>query len=402
MANNTLPIPYMCSESGSFAEHTLLVRLPAIARRMLTENNFPEENIQRVQALLNEIPDEPVSPLDDPQAPDLVLWAENFAVWVGLPWRELSFLAAEKYFYRRMLQASGYFRQGSTYLVDPYQQQKDLSLQSSRAAISALARQIIRWQKSTSPAQTLAEAIESNLWGNRADLSIWPAGGDHTLDNDQLHQAEEFLLANDVVKAVQHLLDSDHQGKPVHILVDNAGYELVSDLALADLLLQLTLCPQVVIHTKVHPTYVSDAMVKDVIATVKFLQAEEDGPVRQFASRLADYLGSRQLLIREDYFWNAPLAFWAMPADVKQLLGQAGLVICKGDANYRRLTGDLVWPAETPFWEVTAYFPTSLLALRVAKSDVMVGLAPGQSERNDQKEAKWRTNGRWGMIQYKK
>jgi uncharacterized protein with ATP-grasp and redox domains len=392
----------MCSEPVSFAEHTLLVRLPAIARRMIAENEFPDQVLQQINTLLSEIPDAPVRLLQDPGAPDLDLWAENFAVWLGLPWRMLSFLAAEKYFYRRIIEATGYFQEGSTHLVDPYQSQKDLSLQSSRAAVSGLARQIERWQVSSQPDQALVEAIESNLWGNRADLSIWPVGGANTIDNEHLHQAEEFLLANDLRNAVEHFLNPAHKGRPIHILVDNAGYELVNDLALADLLLHFGICQQVVIHVKAHPTFVSDAMIKDVTATAQTLAKDEDAAVNRFGGRLIEHVDQQRIQVLSDYFWNAPLAFWEMPVALRQKLGQAGLVLCKGDANYRRLTGDLRWPAETPFRQVTDYFPAPLLALRVAKSDVMVGLAPGQSARNNLREADWRTNGRWGMIQFKK
>jgi hypothetical protein len=53
----------------------------------------------------------------------------------------------------------------------------------------------------------------------------------------------------------------------------------------------------------------------------------------------------------------------------------------KGDANYRRLIGDALWPHDTPFAHVLSYFAAPLLALRTLKSEVCVGLAPGVSVR---------------------
>jgi len=90
-----------------------------------------------------------------------------------------------------------------------------------------------------------------------------------------------------------------------------------------------------------------------------------------------------------------------MPEHIREELGSAGLVLSKGDANYRRLTGDRRWPEDSRFSQVTSYFPAPLLALRVAKSEVMVGLEPGQTGRMDAREPNWRTNGRWGLIQFK-
>ena len=75
-------------------------------------------------------------------------------------------------------------------------------------------------------------------------------------------------------------------------------------------------------------------------------------------------------------------------------------MIFKGDANYRRHVGDALWQPETPFAEVTAYFPAPLLALRTLKSDAIVGLPPGLAERLDGEDAHWRVNGRRGVAQF--
>ncbi|HMN59394.1 MAG TPA: damage-control phosphatase ARMT1 family protein [Anaerolinea sp.] len=399
-----LPLPpaYLCSDPGSFAEHTLLIRLPEIARRMIAENQFPEPVLQRLHALLAEIPDVPVRAIDDPSAPDLALWEKNFQLWLGKPWHELSFLAAEKYFYRRILQATGYYQPGETNLLDPYQRQKDLGLEVSRTAVMNLVHQVEAWKTSHQPLSIrVAQAVESNLWGNRADLSILPAGGEQALSNEHLHQADGFLLVNDLGAAVEYFVESMPSPQAIHILADNAGYELVSDLALADLFLGSGLARQVTFHLKAHPTFVSDALIKDVSDTIIFLETHTDLAVREFGRRLANHQRVGRIVLRSYFFWNAPLAFWHMPEHVRKELGNAALVISKGDANYRRLTGDRRWPEDTSFSQVTSYFPAPLLALRVAKSDVMVGLQPGQVGQMDAREPKWRTNGRWGMIQFK-
>lgn len=54
----------------------------------------------------------------------------------------------------------------------------------------------------------------------------------------------------------------------------------------------------------------------------------------------------------------------------KDLGGESALVFVKGDANYRRLIGDRLWPTDTPFSDVAGYFPTRLCALRTLKAEL--------------------------------
>jgi hypothetical protein len=73
-------------------------------------------------------------------------------------------------------------------------------------------------------------------------------------------------------------------------------------------------------------------------------------------------------------------------------------VISKGDANYRRFTGDALWVPHTPFARVAAFFPAPLLALRTLKSDSIAGLPEGLAERLDGEAPGWRSDGRRGLA----
>lgn len=93
---------------------------------------------------------------------------------------------------------------------------------------------------------------------------------------------------------------------------------------------------------------------------------------------------------------------WAMPPPLRAALGSASVVVLKGDANYRRLLGDLHWPHDTPFAEVTAYWPatSTLAALRTCKSGVLIGVkatveAAAAAAHPDQ----WLTGGLYGVVQ---
>ena len=80
---------------------------------------------------------------------------------------------------------------------------------------------------------------------------------------------------------------------------------------------------------------------------------------------------------------------------------KAGLqLIFKGDANYRRILGDRYWQHTTPFSDVLSYSPTNLLALRVLKSEVMIGLKSGEAENLYSQEPDWLYSGRWSSAQF--
>jgi len=88
-----------------------------------------------------------------------------------------------------------------------------------------------------------------------------------------------------------------------------------------------------------------------------------------------------------------------LPADLQTELAAAGLVVVKGDANYRRLCGDAHWSAMTPFSAASVYFPAPLLALRTLKSEIILGLRAGEAERLSAQDPDWLVNGKRGVIQ---
>jgi hypothetical protein len=392
-----LPVPFLCCDPGSFAENTLLVRLPEIARRVVSENSFALETVQRIENLLSEMLEGQLREMRDPGAPDAGLWRGYLQPHLGKPWRELSFLVCENIFYRRVLEACGYFQYSLERGLDPYMRQKSLALETSKPAVRKLARRLETWRADPSPG-SLREALESNLWGNRADLSIWPAGAEGTLSNEQLHQAEEYLLVNELGRLSQTMVAL--QGGKVDFLIDNAGFELVCDLSVADLLLGSGIAREVCFHLKAHPTFVSDALIVDTRQTIAFLLELDDPAARALGTRLIEALQSERLQLREHFFWNSTLPAWEMPTDLRADLSLADLVVSKGDAHFRRLIGDLRWEETIPFGKITSYFPARLAALRVAKSEAMVGMSAGQVADLDTREPGWRTNGRWGMIQF--
>lgn len=121
----------------------------------------------------------------------------------------------------------------------------------------------------------------------------------------------------------------------IHIVVDNAGFELFTDLVLADGLLAGGWASSVVLQCKSHPTFVSDAMAKDVAWAVAEVGRSAVPATAAVGRRWAGHLDAGRLVLVEHDFWVQPSAFWEMDAGLRQTLGEASLVVVKGDANYR-------------------------------------------------------------------
>jgi hypothetical protein len=210
--------------------------------------------------------------------------------------------------------------------------------------------------------------------------------------------AQAYTLADDTKAVIKHL--HNHPGARIDIIADNAGLELVTDLALADYLLSTGGASKVHIHLKPHPTFVSDAMISDVLATADYLAAHENDAVAAFGRRLRQHQAKGDLSLKEDPFWVSALPFWEIPEDLREELRQSDLIISKGDANYRRLLGDRQWPFTTPFSAILSYTPAPLLALRTLKAELACGLAETQINRLNEEDPRWLVNGRWGVIQF--
>lgn len=401
-----LPASLRGSETGTFAHRTMTVRLPEIGRRILAENDFSAQVADRLQALVDDLPNGRVRDLQDREAPDWAAWHQYIAPYQGRSWLEAPWFFGETYFYRRVLEATGYFQPGSGLGRDPYAYQKRKGLEAFVDPIEASCAVVNAWLtdvKSTSgeiSTEQLSELILMNLWGNQVDLSLWPVGQAERPDHQDSTRQLAHLLCDHASQAVEYLQGLKRMTCQVDILLDNAGLELVHDLLLADALLSSGLAWAVRLHAKAHPTFVSDALLSDILDTMAYLEQIGKVETETTARRLREYLLLGRLHLRQHFFWTSPLSMWEMPGELRQELGEAALVISKGDANYRRLVGDRHWAFDIPLPGVLNYMPAALLALRVSKSDVMIGLQPGQAQAMDQRDPQWMTNGKWGLIQF--
>jgi uncharacterized protein with ATP-grasp and redox domains len=395
-----IPEPLRANEIGTFTHHSVVDRLPDIGRQTLSNNNFSPPANAALESLVNEIPYAPIRPLTEAEAPDTADWAAYIAPYEGHSWLDVPWFFAETYFYRRILEATGYFiPQHPHYGLDPFAGQKQDGLEFGRKKI----RDLVEWidalfaVERIKPDLGLYRLLAVALWGNQADLSLWPAGRGEQPQHHSQEQERAHILADDSALVVATL--NERRRGQVDVILDNAGFELISDLCLTDFLLFSGLAATVRWHLKTHPTFVSDATISDVHQTIAWLVNSATPILFDKGRRLQAYLDWGRWELVDHPFWTSPLPMWQMTADLTQHLSQTDLIITKGDANYRRLLGDRHWPFTTPFQEIVTYMPAPLLALRAIKSEVAAGLTAEKIKETKAKDPDWLTNGRWGLIQ---
>ena len=396
-----LPLPVMPSAENTFAHYTIVCRLPGVIERVIKENDFPPPIVQELESLVADLFEGWVRPLAEIEGPDLVAWESYLKPFEGKSWFDLPFYFAEAYFFRRLLEATDYFVPGIWQGIDPFGYQKRSSLDKSMDAIRAISNRFTALNHTLPEQQSyqtcITTLLQTALWGNQVDLSLWPLiGGDNT--HRDLNQQQTHILIDDTYDLLNYL--NNIHGQRIDLIIDNASFELVCDFFLIDFLLSTQTANTVYLHLKAHPTFVSDAMSQDVFYTLEKLANDISENVRMLAIRLQEYIASGRLICRDDFFWNAPLAFWEMPQSLREELAKANLVLIKGDANYRRILGDRHWLFTTPLSDIANYFPTPFVALRTLKSEVATGLEPDQIEILTEQDPLWLTNGQWGVIQF--
>ena len=395
-----IPPPLRGAETGSFAYYTVTARMPNIARRVVGENDFSSAIVRRLEALIAELPQGFIRPLTDISAPDAADWQHYVAPYEGQNWLQVPWFFGETYFYRRILEATGYYEPGPGQGVDPFTYQKHEGLNQSWERVRGLSAHVNEalahkgWDGTV-----FAELLAVDLWGNQADLSVWPAGQKDQPSHLDAKSQQAHLLVNDTAAVFDYLSGLRTKQTRVDFIIDNAGFELVGDFCLAAYLLGSEAAVTVHFHLKSHPTFVSDAMIKDVDETIGALLADSEAAVQTLGQRLRAHVDSGRLRLRQHPFWTSALPLWQMPDDLYQELARPDLVISKGDANYRRALADSHWAHTTPFANVAAYFPAPVVFLRTLKSEVVAGLQIGQPEALLRRDLDWLTDGKWGVIQ---
>ncbi|TRY57055.1 hypothetical protein DNTS_023958 [Danionella cerebrum] len=423
---------------GSFAYLTVRDRLPTILTKVIdtlhrNKDNFlkeyGEEGIQAekraisfLSKLRNELQtDKPVLALTDGVG-DTEAWNEylsrqqelmdngELVSWFKSPW-----LYVECYMYRRIQEAL--YMNPPMHNFDVFNEGKTQSFFESQLAIKLLCtylQELITNMENVTEIklrENFLKLLQVSLWGNKCDLSI-SAGRDNSQKSspiDSLPDLQSFILVDDSSMVWSTLVAPQGSGplgmkhSTVDIILDNAGFELVTDLVLADFLVSAGLAKKIRFHGKSIPWFVSDVTKLDFDWTIRQTMAANHKCMSASGVQWKHFMKEGTWTYHDHPFWTQPHEFCDMEVDAEDLyrtLQTSDLILFKGDLNYRKLTGDRKWAHTVKFNQALRGFqPAPLCSLRTLKADVQVGLKPGQAEGLCSQDSNWMTNGRYAVIQ---
>ncbi|KAK1756640.1 DUF89 domain protein [Echria macrotheca] len=439
------------SEEGSMARETAVTRWPKIVQSMVDdvgetlgqsecmERQQIDEGrrIQQALRILKEeiIQDQPLRPLSSDGRTDIESFNTKLASFGhAITWHNCPWLFAECHLYRCV--QTFFSRSESTFWqnYDVFARQKLNAFLASHSAVKELCERYLSIADSGACFATTAdeetqrllffEMTEVALWGNATDLSLLSS-----LSLDQIHslqgkkaiqEGQARIVSNDMAAAWEHLRRLRPGGGRVDIVLDNAGFELFTDLIYALYLLGAGLASAIRLHVKSIPWFVSDVMPHDMdillsalTDTASFPSANNES-VRTVAALLSAAYQDGRLAIQENPFWTTGLDFQEMPVwapDLFEALQESALVIFKGDLNYRKLVRDATWPHTTPFKQAIGVLGggssgdkagIKILALRTNKADVCVGLNERTLEKVEKEAPRkaWVRNGKYAVVSF--
>ena len=373
------PDPIKRLHGKGFVDYTITRRLPKILADI--ESHLKRQPAQTMlQAIITG------SSIDTTIfAHPTVYWANYLDQIAGLTWDDLSFFDLEFLFYHGLNSIAGYFDDGT----DIFRQTRQIALNK---AIPDLASGLEKLSE-LSGIDLLRATIRDALFANETDYSqIMTSQSDASLWHERvlLDDSEQWI------SSLQQNLDKGD----IHIIADNAGHEMCWDLVMVDAILRSLNTVSVVIHVKPWPMFVSDALSIDVEESINsFLSNNLSDKMRLLGQRLKAAMESGQLQVQSEVDWGEPKHFDDLDQHLSTTLSNSLLVISKGDLNYRRFVQDRQWPVDTPAEAATSGVPFNALALRVLKSDALVGIESSIAEKAATQFDNWRTRGHFAIVQ---
>ncbi|KAM5228932.1 damage-control phosphatase ARMT1 [Ctenodactylus gundi] len=424
---------------GSFAYLTIKDRTPQILTRAIDtlhrhKSEFFEKHgeegveaekkaISLLSKLRNELQtDKPILPLEE-KGVDTSLWNQHLEYQQSLvkdgaerpSWFRSPWLFVECYMYRRLHEAI--LQSPPIDDFDVFKESKDQNFFESQESVIALCthlQELTRAVEGLDESQLKSEffkLLQMSLWGNKCDLSL--SGGASSSQKTDVLSSLEVLKPFILVDDSEHLwsllnthrkTNQDAAVVRVYVVLDNSGFELITDLILADFLLASKLATEIHFYGKAIPWFVSDTTVRDFHWVIEQVKCSDHRWMSQCGAGWEGYMKAGRWVYRDHMFWTLPHEYCTMPQvapDLYAELQKASLILFKGDLNYRKLTGDRKWDFTIPFHQaLSGFHPAPLCSIRTLKAEVQVGLQPGQGEQLMAADPTWLTSGKYGVFQF--
>ncbi|XP_001986403.2 damage-control phosphatase ARMT1 [Drosophila grimshawi] len=312
-------------------------------------------------------------------------------------WFSANWLHAECYLYRRI---SAAFRREETLRdYDYFSSQKMCAARNIVYLMHTVLKELSQLSRSRDSFQLM---LKVSLWGNRYDLSLFKALTDKPIGEYDKHLIED--QSADVWRLLTEGIHSSVSPVTVDIVLDNAGFELFTDLLLGEYLVRTGLVKKVCYHVKAIPWFVSDVTANDFHWMLRFLRDHHITEMSAFGRRLLRLFRNRSMTLCDNSsFWTRPQGCRFMRELSPCLyvhLSFGALAIFKGDLNYRKLLDDINLNPTTPFSEgLGDFLPTSICALRVIKSDLYCGMPHCAVEWLTESDPNWMLSGEKAVIQ---
>ncbi|XP_031550130.1 damage-control phosphatase ARMT1-like [Actinia tenebrosa] len=425
------PEPLSGKDEGSYAYLTIRDRMPTILTKVIDcihrkATEYTRENKQehaqdardivgRLSKLNYEMKTNKKLSMVEDTKNDAHLWNEFLKNATSLvdgskiSWFSGAWLTCECFMYRKIYEALALSKLHQDF--DPFREQKQASFMSQQDNIASLANILVASldafsESSISKTQELhfEMFLQFSLWGNKCDLSI--SGGEVVAENAglslKLEDLRKHILVNNTSRIWQTLQDQSNQR--IDFILDNAGFELFTDLCLAETLLNLNKAQVIFLHLKDFPWFVSDTTQEDFFWTLKKLKESDVESLSKLGHRWEERIQNGSFVLKKHFYWTLCHDFSQMKSTASELydeLAKSKLLLFKGDLSYRKLVGDRKWPHTMPFAEALwGFYPAPLCALRTIKAEVVVGLEEGKDDAVEAVDKDWMITGTYAVIEF--
>ncbi|KAF5276998.1 hypothetical protein FQR65_LT16077 [Abscondita terminalis] len=336
--------------------------------------------------------------MDD--ASDAALYNSYLAEQMNTTYFTSVSLFAACYAYRRIREIFNLTQSLCGY--DPFKILKEEAHLTSRTAMVELSRYLISifGKNSENNEQEFNKLLKLNLWGNKCDLSF-SAGVVENACNPA-NNLEVNIISNQSSEIWSAVTDSN--SPIIDIVLDNTGYELFTDLCLADFFITKKLAQKIRIYVKSIPWFVSDVTKSDFDWTLQELMKSDVSELNKLGKRWSKYVQDGIWVVVDNKFFTLPIDYSYMAkegVDLYKQFAEAKLVIFKGDLNYRKLFGEKNWNPRTSLEDgLQGFMPSKLAILRTIKCQLVCGLEAGIAEAISEKFPDWEESGNYGVIQF--
>lgn len=408
----------------SFAYYTLRERLPVILTQVLDNlsrdkdeiaQQYGDEAREEIKEIVGNISklkyqlqtDKPLEPFTGNE-PDKEVWNAFIATLTpeddDNTFFRTCWLHAECYMYRRL---SSYFESMTKMKdYDYFSKQKENALMCCTDALENVVKST---RDSELSEEFFIRLVKLNLWGNRCDLSI--SEGKEIKQTGNLFDSIDSLNSNILVDDTKHIWNCISQSiegnsRIIDFVQDNSGFELFTDLLVAEYIIDKNLATKIRFHVKAIPWFISDVRPRDFHWTLDYLRNHSTSEVlRAVGEKWHKFLQEGKFEIAPvEWFWTGPYEYYRMKEineNLYKTLAESHLVIFKGDLNYRKLIGDYAWDFTEDFKTCLRGFqPTNVCTLRTVKADLICGLKEGTAENLDKIKSDWMVTGEYGVLQF--